>query len=205
VKIQSGDNSHKVTVKAVTAGGGHLIAQGGDEGNTIDLYLTGDYLEMQYSGSNYWQVVSDNRRPHICELSGNSGLGQSFTAGATDSSDALVSLGTTVFDYGGLAGANKITVKRDGRYFASGRVGVTDQRNVAVSVRLYVNGSVARKTEYSYFFNGTAAYIPGVLEVNTVFDLSAGDYVQLYYAISSNSTGSIGVDSRPRLSLIEQR
>lgn len=61
VKLQTGSTSNTLTIRALSAGGGSIISNGANIGNTLVIQRTGEYVELEYTGSNFWQTVSEIR------------------------------------------------------------------------------------------------------------------------------------------------
>lgn len=195
-----------VGVKAGSISGGFTITIGRN-GNNIDgaaadvvLYVTGDYVELQFDGTG-WQIVSDKRIPHACRA-----YRSTAQTVATATLTKITSL-TSGTDVGGMFDGtnNRFNVLRTGRYFVRGNVyfgGVIDDGEFS-QTRIAVDGSqVLNALIYSPVANGFV-----IAPVSGVLDLTAGSYVELYcqHIEGANQNTDTTTELRPQLDMLEIR
>lgn len=155
-----------------------IVGKGGSFGASIKLHVSCDYVKLQYKGSSVWQIIVDALAPHACELQG---LNQSMTNNAS----TQVNLGTQNFDNGAgiaVAGSNKITTQRAGRYMVTANIAwdavLTAGTGVA-QMKIDVGGTTKILDQMGMHFTTFYKSVSGTL------DLAAG--VDLTFSIFHNN------------------
>lgn len=199
-------SSRTVTITNPAASNPKIIGLNGNEGSSVLLYVAGDYLELQYIGSNTWLIVSDRRAPHVAELVRNS------AQTISDNTETLCDFDDSPFDFGGLAStsSDSITIRRAGRYQVSGNLAMNNvtsaSSNYDVELRLKVGSTVVRRSTMRL---PTAVSLDDVYwQVGGILSLAAGDEVTLYVLYDGSASTRATVNSvagRPRLSIAEIR
>tara|TARA_E500000318_G_scaffold106711_1_gene115019 strand:- start:38 stop:592 length:555 start_codon:yes stop_codon:yes gene_type:complete len=121
----------------------------------------------------------------------------------TESANNLVVLGTEVFDTDSAFSSNRFTVPtgEGGKYFFSAGLGTNQaiDDNKTFILKLHKNGSEI--LDGFTKLRGTSANIDPCITMTCILDLSASDYVELYfYTNNSNTNVEIQGDARTFLS-----
>jgi hypothetical protein len=176
----------------LTATSGTNVATIDGNGNSIvgdhdnKLYLTDDYLILQYDGS-AWRTIQDGLKTHTAVVT--RAAAQSFSS----NSEALIQWDTIKFDVGGIYDSTnkKFQVRRPGKYVISGSVSFTSA--VTCYFRLYVDDIVASSGGYSSGSADSSDY--QTAHAHTILNLAAGAVVkaqalQFDGGSASNSTNA---------------
>jgi hypothetical protein len=121
----------------------------------------------------------------------------------TESANNLVVLGTEVFDTDSAFSSNRFTVPtgEGGKYFFSAGLGTNQaiDDNKTFILKLHKNGS--ETLDGFTKLRGTSANTDPCITMTCILDLSASDYVELYfYTNNSNTNVEIQGDARTFLS-----
>lgn len=121
----------------------------------------------------------------------------------TNASDTLVVLGTEVFDTDNAFSSNRFTVPsgEGGKYYFTAGVGTnsTIDTNKRIILKLHKNGSQI----YDGYtdIRSPSANVTLAITLSTILDLSATDYIELYFYTSNSDSGvEIGGNAKTFLS-----
>jgi len=169
-------------------------------GSIYSDHASGKLYKKGVDGGNTgWEEVVAGNSSHMAKM--NSTVGQSVD----HATDTLIDFNNVEFDYGGIANTSgdRFTVKRDGVYFVTGSYADNAKIDSGELLQLYifVNG-IKRQVQGAYSV-ATDGY-PRV-NINEMFFLNTGDYVQLYIKQDEGAAITLQtiVTSAPKFAIVE--
>lgn len=179
-------DTENTPVKVTVSGGGSI-----DGATAVELFLQYDFISVQcvYDGSAYaWHIIAQYQQPHIASLKQTSN--QTISSG----SSVVVDWDTVEYESGADAdtSANKITVKRDGKYLVGATIAMTGMMSSDFIQLLFEkNGNSSNR--YNRVRAAATSDGQPAAHCFALLDLDADDYVKClaYHAAGmSKSTNS---------------